>query len=246
MKLSIVIPAYNEEEYIGNCLESIQKRLAGKAYDIEIIVVNNASTDRTREVAESFENVQVVDESRKGLVWARNAGYLASNGDLIGNIDADTKLPSGWIDKVFKEFSKNNNLVALSGPYIYYDLSSMQQIAVKIFYYFGYLTHIINHRIFKNGAMLQGGNFIVRRSALEKINGYDTRIDFYGEDTDIARRIQKIGEVSFTFDLPMYTSSRRLQTEGVVTTAVLYVVNYFWVLVFKRPFTTKHKDIRTL
>jgi glycosyltransferase involved in cell wall biosynthesis len=48
MKLSIVIPAYNEEQYLGRCLDSIQKEVLDKGYDVEVIVVNNASTDNTR------------------------------------------------------------------------------------------------------------------------------------------------------------------------------------------------------
>lgn len=242
MKLSFVIPAYNEEALIGKCLESILKQTANRP-DIEIIVVNNASTDKTKEIVLSFSGVIVVDEPKKGLVNARHAGFLASKGDLIANIDADTMLTFGWIDKALEEFSKNQ-LVALSGPYIYYDLSKIQNFFIKIYYFIGYLSHIVNHFVFHSGAMLQGGNFIVRRSALEKIGGFDTRISFYGEDTDIARRIQKVGRVKFTFKLPMYTSGRRLKKEGVLTMALRYSINYIWVIIFKRPFTKNYLDVR--
>ena len=135
MKLTFVVPAYNEEKYIGNCLKSILREIEGKGYDVEIIVVNNASTDGTREIALSFETVRVVDEPNKGLSKARAAGFLASSGDLIANVDADTLLPAEWVEKVFYEFKNDNNLVALSGPYIYYDLSFFANFMVKIFYF---------------------------------------------------------------------------------------------------------------
>ncbi|MDP2638747.1 MAG: glycosyltransferase family 2 protein [Candidatus Azambacteria bacterium] len=244
MKLSFVVPAYNEENLIGECLESILKQTANQPNDIEIIVVNNASTDNTKKVALSFPEVIVVDEPKKGLVNARHAGFMASHGDLIANIDADTMLTPGWVNKVFEEFSKNQNLVALSGPYIYYDLSKTQNFFIKIYYFMGYLSYVINHFIFHAGAMLQGGNFIVKRTALEKIGGFDTSIVFYGEDTDIAKRIQKVGRVKFTFKLPMYTSGRRLKKEGVLTMAFRYSINYIWVTIFKRPFTKNYLDIR--
>ncbi|PIX90238.1 MAG: glycosyl transferase family 2, partial [Candidatus Moranbacteria bacterium CG_4_10_14_3_um_filter_45_9] len=125
MKLSIVIPAYNEETYIGKCLESIAMEKTRGRFDVEIIVVNNASDDRTGEVARSFSFVKVVDEPRKGLVRARQTGYEASSGELIANVDADTLMPQGWIETVFTEFSTDSKLVALSGPYIYYDLSTI-------------------------------------------------------------------------------------------------------------------------
>lgn len=245
MKLSFVIPAYNEEDLIGKCLDSILKQTTNMAPgEIEIIVVNNASTDRTREVASSFPGVIIVDEPQKGIVHARHAGFLTSSGDLIANIDADAMLTPGWIDKVLKEFSENQNLVALSGPYIYYDLSKIHNFLVRIYYYIGYLSYIVNHFVLHISAMLQGGNFILKRSALEKIGGFDTNIIFYGEDTDIARRIQKVGRVKFTFKLPMYTSGRRLKKEGMLITASRYGINYFWTIFFKKPFTKTYLDVR--
>ncbi len=244
MKLTFAIPAYNEEKQIGGCLESVLKEISGKDYDVEIIVVNNASSDATSEVALSYPGVRVVDQPKKGLTWARHAGFMAATGDLIANIDADTRLPKGWLDTVYAEFSKNEKLVALSGPYIYYDLPFFTSIGVKFFYFAGYLTYLFNHFISRQGAMLQGGNFIVKREAMEKIGGYNLHIDFYGEDTDIAKRIQKVGRVKFTFDLPMYTSGRRLAKEGAILTAIRYAINYFWVLVFRKPFSKKYNDIR--
>lgn len=244
MKLSFAIPAYNEEKIIRKCLDSIFQQLEGKKYDVEVIVVNNNSTDRTKEIAESFQGVKVVDEPEKGLVFARRAGFAASIGDIIANIDADTMLTKGWIDTVFEEFEKDEKLVALSGPYIYYDLSLITRAAVKVFYFFGYLLYAFNHFIFNKGAMLQGGNFIVRRNALNAIGGFDTSIEFYGEDTDIAKRISKVGKVLWTFRLPMYTSGRRLQEEGVIMTGIRYALNFAWVSFFGTPYTKKHTDIR--
>ena len=244
MKISFVIPAYNEEKSIGRCIESIKKEYKGQLSDIEIIVVNNASTDRTKEIATGFSGVTVVDEPRKGLGYARQAGFLASTGDIVANIDADAILPSGWIEKVLEEFSKDEKLVALSGPFVYYDLSRWTNVLVKFFYGLGYATHVINHALLGVGAMLQGGNFVLRRSALVAIGGFNVNIEFYGEDTDIARRIQKIGKVKFTFGLPMPTSGRRLKEEGVIATGIRYTANYFWVTFLKKPLTKKHQDIR--
>ena len=244
MKLSFVIPAYNEELYLGKCLESIVREIERTGKDAEIIVVNNASTDRTRDVAASCASVTVVDEPRKGIVKAREAGYQAAKGDLIANIDADNMLPDGWLEKVFAEFSGNPRLAALSGPLIYYDLSWSYRVQTRAFYVIGYVTYLINHFILHKGGMLQGGNFILRRSALEAIGGYDTNIDFYGEDTDIARRMQKAGRIRFTFRLPMYSSGRRMAKEGLFTTGTRYALNYMWIILFKKPYHTRSTDIR--
>ncbi|HVO28389.1 MAG TPA: glycosyltransferase family 2 protein [Candidatus Paceibacterota bacterium] len=245
MKLSFVIPAYNEENYIGDCLAAIiaQKR-ALPEYDIEIVVVNNASTDGTAAAVEKYPDVKLVNEPRKGIVFARRAGYLASTGDLIANVDADTRITPGWIGKVMTEFARDPRLVALSGPFIYYDAPRKIRISTRFFYYIGFGFYLINRFVFRIGSMLQGGNFVVRRHALEKIGGYDTTLSFYGEDTDIARRLNKVGHVKFTFKLPALSSGRRLAKEGGLTTGLRYAINYFWITFFKKPFTRDYIDIR--
>lgn len=244
MKLSFVIPAYNEETNIGKCLDSVCEQAKKYGDRVEIIVVNNASTDRTGEIARSYPGVIVVDEPHKGLVWARKAGFVASSGDLIANVDSDTILTPGWLDKVFKEFEKNPNLVGLSGPFNYYDIPKSMTRWISIFYYAGYVVYFINRFVLRNGSMLQGGNFVVTREGLEKIGGYDTSIEFYGEDTDIARRLHAIGDVKFTGKLPMYSSGRRLAEEGMFTMAMRYSVNYFWMIFLKKPKNISHSDIR--
>jgi len=244
MKLSFVIPAYNEEACLGRCLDSILKEMAGTPCEAEIIVVNNASTDRTREIALSYGAVRLVDEERKGLVRARQAGTLAARGELLANVDADNMLPPGWLRTVEEEFDGNERLVALSGPLVYYDLPRWYRAQTKFFYCLGYLSYLLSHFVLKKGGMLQGGNFVLRKSALERIGGFNTDIDFYGEDTDIARRMQQAGLVRFTFRLPMYSSGRRIAKEGLLATGLRYAVNYVWVLVFKRPFHHASTDVR--
>ena len=97
MRLSFVVPAYNEEAYLPACLESILAQTRELGDTVEIIVVNNASTDRTREVALGYPGVRVVDEPRKGLTFARQAGFAASTGELIANVDSDSRLTPGWV-----------------------------------------------------------------------------------------------------------------------------------------------------
>jgi glycosyltransferase involved in cell wall biosynthesis len=244
MKISFVIPAYNEEKYIGKCLDSILRELKKDGCDAEIIVVNNASTDRTGEVAKKYSCVKIVDEPKKGLPCARHAGFLAATGDIIANVDADTMLTTGWLKMVFSEFSKNPKLVALSGPHIHYDLPKKMRVLARFFYYIGFISYIFNRFVFNVGSMLQGGNFIIRRAALQTIGGFNTDIDFYGEDSDLARRLHKVGPVKFTFNLPIYASGRRLANEGALTMALRYGLNYFWMIFLKRPFNKTSADIR--
>ena len=245
MKLSFVIPAYNEENYLSDCINSILAQTAGRD-DMEIVVVNNASTDRTRDVALSFPGVRLVDEPRKGLTHARQAGYMASTGELIANVDSDSRLPAGWVSKVLNAFQKQPNMASLSGPLIYYDLSPFKRFLVRIFYGITWLTYVTNRYLLHIGSMVQGGNFVVRRSALEQIGGFNLDITFYGEDADLARRLPQAGPVVFTLKLGMFSSARRLKKEGVFAMAAKYAANYFSTILLKRPYSQQHIDIREI
>jgi len=237
LKISLVIPAYNESKYIRACLEHVLKNSHGLLS--EIIVVDNASTDNTAQIAAQFSEVKVVREEKKGLPFARQRGWLMATGDVLAYIDADTHMPTGWCSTITREFSKDKTLACLSGPYSYYDLPSWQQLLIR-----GYWLILARPMYFFTKYMAVGGNFAISRYALEKMQGFDTSIDFYGEDTDIARRASRFGHVKFKFDFIMPTSGRRLSGQGVLKTMILYIFNFFTEVLFKRPVTKKYIDIR--
>ncbi len=236
MKISLIIPAHNEEKYIKNCLKNALQNGAGLS---EIIVVNNASTDKTTEVAVSFTGVKVVNEPVKGLTKARQRGLKESDGEIVAFVDADTKMPAGWVEKIHKAFQDNPKLVCFSGRYIYYDISPFAKLMVWIYWhFFAYIAYLIT------GYMAVGGNFAAKRSALEKIRGFDENISFYGEDTNIARRLSKVGKVTFTTGLYMYTSGRRFKDEGLINVAFKYISNFLSEVFLKKPLTKEYKDVR--
>ena len=244
MRLSFVIPAYNEEAYLPACLDAIFAQIKDVPGGAEVIVVNNASTDRTREVALGYPGVKLVDEPQKGLTFARQAGFKACSGELIANVDSDSRLTEGWVDTVLQAFDTEPKLVAISGPLVYYDLLPRQRFSVQIFYWVAFMIYVLNRYILRAGSMVQGGNFVLKRSALESIGGFDTTISFYGEDTDIARRMNRVGKVEFNLKLKMFSSARRLKEEGMLTIAWRYTINYFWTTFRKKPFTEEYTDHR--
>lgn len=236
-KISLVICAHNEEAYIGQCLESALKNSKGKLS--EILVINNASTDKTKEVAEKYPNVRVVYEGKKGQVRARQRSFSEVKGDIIAYMDADTMMPEGWIDILIREFENNTKLVCLSGPYIFYDFSKRQNFLCLVYWYlFAYPIYLIV------GYMAVGGNIVIRRDTLEKMNGFDTSIEFYGEDTNIARRASKFGKVKFRLDFVMLSSARRLVSQGILKTAFVYILNFFSQVFIKKSATRLYEDIR--
>lgn len=235
-KITLAIPAYNEEKYIGACLEHAIKNSDGGFF--EILVIDNASTDKTAEIAGSFPNIKVVRENKKGLTRARQRAFQEAQGEILAFVDSDTRIPEGWCGMIRKEFSEDPELAVLSGPYIYYDIPKHQQWLVKIYWYCAMPLY------FLLGYMVVGGNFAIRTSVLEKMNGFDTSIEFYGEDTNIARRAREFGKVKFHLGFAMRTSGRRFSGQGLAKTSLLYMANYVSEALFHKQTTQKYTDIR--
>lgn len=239
MTISIVIPAHNEEGNIGACLESIAKHVGDAPELLEIVVVNNASTDRTKEVALRFPRVRVVDEPRKGLTRARQRGLVEARGELLSYLDADTRIHPQWLPLIREEFSKDPHLVSLSGPCHYYDLPPVRKFFGELGWKVAPLAYIFTRH------MVYGANFTAKRDALIAMGGFDTSIEFYGEDTNISWRLHKLGKVRFRMAFFVYNSGRRIAHEGLVQTYLTYAMNVIWGVLFHKPFTHAYKDVRT-
>ena len=96
MKISVVIPAYNEEKYIRNSLNSLKQQVEQPD---EIIIVDNLSQDKTILIAKEF-NVKVIEGRTKGIGHARSIGFDTVQNEIIARCDADTVVPSNWIKKI--------------------------------------------------------------------------------------------------------------------------------------------------
>lgn len=103
LRVSVVIPAYNEEKLISRCISSLENQ---RVAPYEIIVVDNNSSDRTASIAQSH-GVVVIKEKRQGIAWARNAGFDAAKGDIIARLDADCIAPKHWIERITEFYSQN-------------------------------------------------------------------------------------------------------------------------------------------
>jgi glycosyltransferase involved in cell wall biosynthesis len=237
MKISVVIPAHNEEKVIGRTIQAV---LAQTYPDFEVIVVNNASTDQTAEVASKFP-VRVVHESRKGLLWARECGRRAAKGYVIANIDADCLPEPDWLSRGIVHFTEDQNdeVVAVTGPYDYHDANWLFRNSSMFTQRFIYhpVSYILQLSFIRNGALLIGGNNFIRADVLEKTNGYNTDLTFYGEDSDTAKRVANYGRVIFNPKLVMKTSARRFRNEGVIVIETKYIYHFFKTIFGKKKAT---------
>ncbi len=242
MTFTVIVCAYNEEQLLPGCLHSL---LQQSFPPHEIIVINNASTDRTAAVA-SIPGVRVVDEPRKGLVIARETGRRVSTGDVLVYVDADCRAPHDWLRRVAGAFEGPNPPAAVTGPYRFYDWDIAGRLLVRMYdYSLAPATHVLAQYVFGLGAVLYGGNFAVTRRALTAIGGFDTTIEFHGEDTNLARRVSKAGRVRLNQACWVFTSARRYKTMGRGKVFGLYVRNFCAEIFFHRPSDTTHEDVRT-
>lgn len=104
MKLSIIVPAYNEQRLIGGCLQSIDRALSANQHfgiSTEVLVVDNNSTDRTAEIAVQA-GARVCFEAINQISRARNAGAATATGEWLMFVDADTCVSSGLVEAIFR------------------------------------------------------------------------------------------------------------------------------------------------
>lgn len=123
--VSIVIPAYNEEETILPCLEAC---IAQTVQAHEIIVVNNKSTDKTVEIVREVQSlypdapiILVEQADSQGITPTRNKGFNTATGEILGRIDSDSIIEPNWVEETAKAF-EDPSVDAITGPVIYYDM----------------------------------------------------------------------------------------------------------------------------
>lgn len=223
MKVSIVIPAYNEEKIIGDCLRAIEGQT--RAPD-EVIVVDNNSKDRTSEIAKSFSFVRVVHEPNQGMIQARNRGVSEATGDIIARCDADTFVSPTWIEAITNSFA-NADVDAISGPAYYYDLPAKE--------FFKSLQEIIffkTWKFFKHHETMFGSNMAFTKSIWNKVlpnlAQYDEDMH---EDMDLAIHIHRIGgKIRFVPSMVANISARRFTSSfGSLPSYIRRYIKAFFV-----------------
>lgn len=242
MTITAIVCAYNEARLLPACLFSL---LAQTRPPDEIIVVNNASTDETGAIARAVPGVSVVDEPEKGLVVARETARRIARGDVLVYVDADCRAPLRWLERVEARLRDRASLVGVTGPYRFYDWDWSGRAAIRAYdILVAPPTHAIVHRLLGIGAILYGGNFAVRRDALARIGGFDRRIDFHGEDTNLGRRLTAVGNIAICLDCWVWTSARRYRAMGKRQVFGLYVRNFWSEILRHRPADREHLDVR--
>ena len=200
MKISLVIPAYNEEKLIEKCLKSVKSQTVQAD---EVIVVDNNSTDTTVEIEKKYD-VKIINEKKQGISYARNKGFDSAKYELIARCDSDCILPKTWIKQIKDNFG-TNKIDALVGPLYYYDLILPSKQIVIAF--------IKSLRVLIGHYPLIGPNMAITKNVWKKIKDNvcnDNRL--VHEDIDLSLHINKIGgKIRYDENLVNSFSARRLK-----------------------------------
>ena len=200
--LSVIIPTLNEEKYLPQLLDSIKGQVFS---DYEIIVSDGQSIDRTRAIAREY-GCRVIDSSDKLCpAHQRNKGAEIAKGETLLFLDADTRLPSGFLQNIYTEFQKRN--LGSAGFYLEFD-------SAHRFYkiYDGLYRFLCFFGQYLKPASI-GVGIMARKDLHQMINGFDETI-FIGEDYDYTTRICRKGKFRMLKSSFIYFSPRRLEKEG--------------------------------
>lgn len=218
MSISVVIPARNEERWLPVCLRALRLQPGGS--DVEIIVVDHLSVDRTADVARSFGARVIRADGTIGAV--RQAGVDASRGDIIASTDADTIVCDGWLRRIAGRFADDPDLIAVHGPIKMF--STRIRVTGNPLFEHGWSAFSMAQEAF-GMPTFAGANFAVRREAMQRIGGFDTQLPS-AEDADLARRLAPIGSIRFDDEMVVSTSARRLERQGYARFVRHHLTNY--------------------
>jgi len=217
MKISVVIPTYNEEANIARCLTSLNDQTMPRNR-YEIIVVDGNSKDRTRDIAAPLAD-QVIIQKRPKVGGARNDGFDVASSDIVVTTDGDCIFPREWLEVISEEFSRRPDAVTLYGPVFPIEKGLSNRLSLMLantFSRLGYYTHLLYYTL--------GANTAFRKAAFLKAGGY--RVSDAGDDLEIARRMKMLGKVVFVSGMKVGFSMRRYDQYGAIKSVYewLYIV----------------------
>lgn len=214
-KVSIIIPAYDEEAAIQRCLAAaVDQEIPAW----EIIVVDNRSTDRTTDIVRRVAaehpqaRIRLLHQSAaQGLVPTRNLGFASATGDVLGRIDADTIVDRTWVARIAEEM-RDPAVGAVTGPVTYYDLPMIGATRLS-----DDLVRRALRRLGSEYPFLYGSNMAIRADAwraIQHVACLDPD-DLFHEDIDLSIHLHEAGiGVSYLSSMRAAVSARRLSSSS--------------------------------
>lgn len=241
MDISFVIPALNESSYIEETLRRLARFRERSHLDVEIIVVDGRSTDRTVAIAREYAD-QVLREppSYGTIARARNIGGFAAQGRVIVHMDADSRIP--FIDELAVHALADVD----DGAWV----AAVPEL--RPYPWDRTLTDALMHRAMNclvaiclplGGWFAKGECQIMARNSFNEVSGYDERL-VVGEDCDMFRRLGKVGRIVFLREYAVFHSPRRFRALGYLRVFAMYAREALWLALFKANYVGHWGEVR--
>jgi glycosyltransferase involved in cell wall biosynthesis len=198
--ISVIVPAFNEEAVLGRTLDAIKDAVRGLDLPHEVIVVDDASTDRTAAIA-AERGCRVVPVRLRQISAVRNAGARASSGDVLIFVDADTVVNGDTMRAALEEIRRG---AVGGGARVVFDRIPLRYALGTRLFTFCYF-----------GLGIAAGCFVfARREAFEAVGGFDETL-FASEEVRFSLRLRKLGRFVILRP-PVLTSGRKMRTYGTL------------------------------
>lgn len=205
LKVSVIIPCFNESNYLADCLISLSKQ---KLMPDEVILCDNASTDNSVQIAKKYKNIlplKIIHQPIKGIIPTVEKAWRYSTGDIVVRTDADARFPVDWLKNLINHFYLDSELMACGGNWNSWDGGFFAKLLMKIAFPVG----SIFFPIVRGFRLLVGPNMAFRRLILKKINGFILPNSSLPEDQLISYKLHHSKtKYQFFYDCPNYHSSR--------------------------------------
>ena len=239
--VSVIIPCFNQAEFLG---EAIQNVMQQTYRNFEIIVVDDGSSDNTREVASGFSAVRYIRHHNRGLAGARNTGILASKGDYLVFLDADDRLLSQALESGLNCFRSHRECAFVFGQHAYLksDGTSFKEMQTSPSDYNLFLARLRedkdHYRSFLYGNYIgMHGSVMYRRDIFQYVKGFDPSLDA-AEDYELYLRITRNYPVYFHNAL---VAEYRLHSTNITKNAELMLRSVMTVLRSQREYIKDDK-----
>lgn len=242
MKLSIIIPTLNEEKLLPQLLTQLNEPLLRNEFELEVIVSDGGSSDKTLKIARDFNCVvlQSLSEDTKTIAAGRNIGANVATGEILIFINADVLLadPARFFHTIIIEFGKS------SSPAMTCKVKSFPGEQVFLDWFFHAFYNLYFFLLNQIGIGIGRGECqIVKKELFDAVGGYDSTLAA-GEDFDLFRRLRKYGKIIFYNNLVVYESPRRFQKLGYLRVAWLWTLNAFSILFKGKSLSKEWEQIR--
>ncbi len=202
VRLSVIVPAYNEANYIREILISLKKQTFE---DFEIIVKDGESSDRTVEIAKKHAD-KIVSTKDISVSDARNQGARYADGSVLVFVDADTVLPPNMLQRI-ADLMENENIVGGSCRKIL----ANKNVLDRLVYEFVNISTYLSGYLHIGGA--HGNCLFIRKNIFKRIGGFNPLIQI-AEEQELARKAMKFGKFVFILDQCVIEHPRRIQKWG--------------------------------